>query len=229
MSETIETVPVESKKRKARELTPTDEFNLCDLCINVSNHWLQQNQITLLWTNQTEFAATTNQFSTLINQKQTSSGARKAMTDGFKTLEKKIRSHAEYLKVYLKEKYGKNEYVSYLPQFGIFKKGSSYSFPIDRSKLKDSLKLCVAAVQNHGLQEKEYGLTFWQDILTDYESKLSLTNSADSSIAEMVKLKTTCRAKLSKTLNALIHVIRGNYPDTYASELREWGFQKEKY
>jgi hypothetical protein len=32
-----------------------------------------------------------------------------------------------------------------------------------------------------------------------------------------------------KILNSLVLLIHCNYPDTYKSVLREWGFQKEKY
>jgi hypothetical protein len=37
------------------------------------------------------------------------------------------------------------------------------------------------------------------------------------------------QAELRKVLNSLVLLIHCNYPDTYKSVLREWGFQKEKY
>jgi hypothetical protein len=37
------------------------------------------------------------------------------------------------------------------------------------------------------------------------------------------------RTSILKTNNALIHVLKGNFPDTWKSVIREWGFQKEKY
>ena len=38
-----------------------------------------------------------------------------------------------------------------------------------------------------------------------------------------------CQHCASKVLNALVWVLKGNFPDTYKEELRSWGFQKEKY
>jgi hypothetical protein len=35
--------------------------------------------------------------------------------------------------------------------------------------------------------------------------------------------------QVRKTLNALVLLIKANYPDTSAAELRQWGFKKEKY
>ena len=37
------------------------------------------------------------------------------------------------------------------------------------------------------------------------------------------------QAELRKVLNSLVLLIHCNYPDTYKSVVREWGFQKEKY
>ena len=41
--------------------------------------------------------------------------------------------------------------------------------------------------------------------------------------------KNILKADLKKSLNAIVSVIKANYPDNYKQELRNWGFQKEKY
>ena len=51
----------------------------------------------------------------------------------------------------------------------------------------------------------------------------------DSSVSNIVGDKRQLKAELRKVLNSLVLLIHCNYPDTYKSVLREWGFQKEKY
>jgi len=51
----------------------------------------------------------------------------------------------------------------------------------------------------------------------------------DESVAGKVSEKNVLRDELRKHLFALVNILKGNYPDTYKSEMRVWGFQKEKY
>lgn len=37
------------------------------------------------------------------------------------------------------------------------------------------------------------------------------------------------KKSLTKGLNTIIMALKANYPDTWKTELRNWGFQKEKY
>ncbi|MBC8110749.1 MAG: hypothetical protein H7Y04_06795 [Verrucomicrobia bacterium] len=43
------------------------------------------------------------------------------------------------------------------------------------------------------------------------------------------KEKNQVRQQLRKILNALILLLKANYPDTYHYQLKEWGFSKERY
>jgi hypothetical protein len=54
-------------------------------------------------------------------------------------------------------------------------------------------------------------------------------STTDGQVAIKVGDKNELKTYLKKVLNALMLVIKGNYPDTYKAELRDWGFQKEKY
>lgn len=91
------------------------------------------------------------------------------------------------------------------------------------------MKLTLEAITAQGFKDKKYGLAYWQDISTRYEAALTLSVDTDGNVAGLVSTKNEARKQIEKTLNALIHIIKGNYPDTYAAVLREWGFQKEKY
>ncbi len=58
---------------------------------------------------------------------------------------------------------------------------------------------------------------------------VTATHSTSGTISKVVQDKNDCRKKIQGTLNGLILLIKANYPDTYSGELRNWGFQKEKY
>jgi hypothetical protein len=75
---------------------------------------------------------------------------------------------------------------------------------------------------------------------SDENMKLVWTSSAD--LFELAKTytqqlnngasKQECnrtRQKIKRTFNALVYLLKANYPDEYHTELKHWGFSKEKY
>ena len=51
----------------------------------------------------------------------------------------------------------------------------------------------------------------------------------DGEVSVKVGNKNDLRLTIKKTHNALINLLKANYPDSYTTLLRNWGFQKEKY
>jgi len=223
------TVPAPEIKKRSRASTPSADLKLKDLSQTISANWLLNSQITLVWIEPKAFNNSAMLFGTSLEQRLTTRGGRAVLTNNLKTLDKTIDQHTDYLKDYLKEKFGKENYFAYFPQFGIVKQGNIYSFPFDHTNRNEALKFTVQAIQTLELQDRTYGMAFWQDISRKYDMALKDTIITDSSVSGLVKTKNEHRQIITKTLNALIHIIKGNYPDTYASVLREWGFQKEKY
>ena len=86
-----------------------------------------------------------------------------------------------------------------------------------------------AGLVEHGFDGKEYGAAFWTPIQIQYASLLTQAIAMDGAVSTKVSSKNTLKDAVRKTLNSLIFVIKGNFPDTYKAELRAWGFQKEKY
>jgi hypothetical protein len=229
MSETTIPATTTEPAKRSKAYTPSADISLKDLATTVAANWKLNPLMTLIWTKQSVFEDTVNQFNTSLGQRLSTGGGRSVVTNDLKNTDQKVKDHTEYLKVYLKEKYGKDDFTSYFPQFGIVKQGSNYVFPADRNKRNEALKLTIEAIQAHGFAEKTYGLAFWQEIKDLYEVLLNTAVVTDGNLAGLVNTKNQHRALIVKTLNALIHIIKGNYPDDYAAVLRTWGFQKEKY
>jgi len=72
-------------------------------------------------------------------------------------------------------------------------------------------------------------MDYWKRIFIQYCDLISLSKSKASSISQNVGLKNKYREDLTTLLNSIIHMIMANHPQTYKSELRAWGFQKESY
>ena len=87
----------------------------------------------------------------------------------------------------------------------------------------------IKGVEKHKLSVAKYPTDFFRDLQKQYQVLLQETQTIDSTVASEVSNKNEAIKQVEKVLNALIYVIKGNYPDTYKGELRAWGFQKEKY
>jgi hypothetical protein len=225
----IDPNPAEKKTPTTVPNIPVADIDLMDVAKLVSKYWTNVPQITLIWVTQPNFdILVTNYSSTLMLRKTTGSG-RSEYTQKLKLLDVKIDNDIENIKRYLVEKYDKKSAPSYYAQFGIVKVNKKYKLPYDRDERKASLALLLTAISVHGFENNIFGLTYWTDTKTQYDSLLSNAEAIDGSVSDKVGAKNLLKKQIKKVLNSLIKVIQGNYPDDYKTVLRTWGFQKEKY
>jgi hypothetical protein len=222
------TPPTESVKPKTTGNIPVADANFSTVITDVATKWKASPKITLIWTTAAEFSTKAVSFNQELSNRYDVGRSRPQITKRLKELDASIDSSLTYVKAYLLEKF-KEAATSYYPSFGIKHKGNKYAFPRDRNKRKDSLRLMIAAINANGLGTKEFGTTFWTKIKTEYDTLLGKAITTDGAVSTKVSSKNELKEDLKKTLNSLIKVIQGNYPDTYKAELRNWGFQKEKY
>jgi hypothetical protein len=208
---------------------PTKDTDQAGLGLTVAAAWEINPGITLLWTTQSEFKQKVSDFNTTLNERMSTGGGYSEVSNKLKLLDKKIDANMDYLKGLLKTKYGKESQVSYYPQFGIEKVGQAYRYPVDRNKRNKALGLTLEAIVTHGFGADKYGTAFWQPIKTEYDALLKSATEIDGTVSGKVGAKNELKAYLVETQNSLIHVLKGNYPKTWKTVIREWGFQKEKY
>lgn len=87
----------------------------------------------------------------------------------------------------------------------------------------------VGAIKDNGFQDEEYGLKYWETMLSDYDALVKQSTTIDGEISAKVGAKNVSKKDLTDGLRAIAGIIRYNHPKTYKQELRDWGFQKEKY
>jgi hypothetical protein len=223
----METELTKSVKRTGN--IPAKDTDQADLGLTVAAAWALNPGITMLWTTQAEFEQKAKSFDTTLQERTSTGGGYSEISNKLKLLDKAIDANMDYLKGLLKTKYGKESQVSYYPQFGIEKVGKAYKYPDDRNKRSKALGLTLEAIVAHGFGADAHGTAFWQPIKTSYDALLKSATEIDGTVSGKVGAKNEIREYLVLAQNSLIHVLKGNYPKTWKTVIREWGFQKEKY
>ncbi len=223
--------PTESKgdQRKRKGNVPEADIDFGSLCTNVSGNWNSNKWLTLRWLTAGEFEANAAGYNKLLANKSAQGGSRPQITGNLKTLDKQINDSIEYVKGYLTDKYTKKTAPDYFAAFGIVRNGPKFIIPKDRNKRSEALALMLAGLEKEGFTKNTYGTGYWQDIKSRFDEYLALATTTDSGVSEKTGNKNTVKKGLKKGLNSIILAIKANYPDTWKSELRNWGFQKEKY
>ncbi len=217
------------KNVKRTSTAPTKDADFGDLGVNSSAAWLKNPQITLPWMTQAQHKANVDAFNTTLTERQSTGGGRKEVTAKLDALDVAIDEGTSAVKGYLVYKFEKANAPSYYPQFGIVRAGSNFIIPRDRNKRAAALPLTLAAITALGFANEKYGAAFWQTTMDSYKALLTQASEVDGTVSNKVSAKNELRKTIKKTHNALINILKANYPDTYKSVIREWGFQKEKY
>ncbi|HJS00769.1 MAG TPA: hypothetical protein VJ780_07540 [Flavobacterium sp.] len=223
------TLNAENVKPTKKGNVPVADVNFGNVVKTVSEKWEQNNWATLQWLTPSQFKTEAESYAAVLSQRKESGTTRPQVTQALKVLNSTIDEALSYVKGYLTDKYKKENDSSYYAAFGIEHKGSRYILPIDQNKRIAALKLMVTAITAHGFEDKEYGLAFWSPIATQYETLVEQATALDGQVSVKVGNKNELKKSLKKGLNAIINLLKANYPDTYKQEMRDWGFQKEKY
>ncbi|WP_310558200.1 hypothetical protein [Flavobacterium sp.] len=224
-----ETTPqTEKSKPRTKGNVPAADANFGTVITDVATKWTASPKITLIWTTPAKFSIAATSYNQELSKRNDVGRSRPQITLRLKQLDASIDSSLTYVKGYLLELY-KDAATSYYASFGIEHQTNKYIFPRDRNKRAESLRLMVTAINANGLGAKEFGTAFWTGIKAEYDTLLGKAITTDGAVATKVSSKNELKKELQKTLNSLIKVLQGNYPDTYKAELRSWGFQKEKY
>ena len=208
---------------------PQADIDLKDLAILISAKWAANPLLTLMWTDPEAFDTIVTNYDTTLNQRIVTGGTRPDTTNELKKIDHEVDTSAKHLKDYLSDKYTLADAPSFYPQFGIIKKNKHYIIPDDRNVRKNVLENIIPAISLHGFQNNKYGLAYWTDLSHRYTTLVGLAVTTDGTVSTKVSTKNVLKKDIKKTLNALINLIKANYPETYKGELRAWGFQKEKY
>jgi hypothetical protein len=214
------------KKTYKRSNIPITDLDFANVAQLVATKWNDNLWLSLLHSSPNAFEAKVNDFRTALSAKIQTKSSRPQTTDALRKLDALIDQAIGYVKIYIIEKYKKQNAKSYFDAFGIENTGR---LPIGKNKRLAALQLTLEGIATNGFETKVYGTAFWTDIKSQYETLLIKASSIDSATSTKVGEKNALKKELKIVVNAIIYAIKANYPNNFKEELRNWGFQKEKY
>ena len=218
----------EHKVVKTKSL-PAKELELGAIATLASAKWTVSTWLTLLWLTPAEFATLVVNYKAALTIRNISGGTKKGVVQSMKLINKEIDDAMVYVKGYILEIFKKDRAKSMYATFGIQSKDGHYNLPDDIDGRAAALGTLLTAIRDNGLDDKEYGRAFWDDIKARFDELASQTTSLSSTISVKVGDKKELKKELLLALNSLIKAVQANYPHTWKEELRAWGFQKERY
>ncbi|MDR1172832.1 MAG: hypothetical protein LBL24_10290 [Bacteroidales bacterium] len=220
----------EVKSKKSRQgATPRKEADIITVAANIAASWKNRPGLILAWTTPDSLTDAAGIFKTSVTVRNETKGDRAVITRTLQSINTEVDQSVRYVKGYIADMFQAKEAPVYYGQFGIAKERGRFKMPDDNDKRQLALEQMVKAIDRHGMGDRKYGNPYWTNIYEQFVQAKSRASDSDSSSAEHVSIKTEQKALIRKTLNALIHLIKANYPDTWKEEMRIWGFQKEKY
>jgi hypothetical protein len=208
---------------------PAADINFGSVAQSVSENWSKNLWLTLRWLTPEQFTITTVNYVSILTSRNQTGSKRPQITQSLKALDKKIDSSVSYVKGYITDKYKKEASKSYYGAFGLVHKNGNYTIPSDQNSRLDALGFMIDGLEANDFSKKEYGVAFWSAIKDEYKVLLNNASTTDGKVSSNVGNKNNLKKELKKGLNAIVKALQANYPDSYKTELRTWGFQKEKY
>jgi hypothetical protein len=225
----MENLVEEKNKPQKTGNVPTKQADILTLTDAIVKKWNASPEITLVWMKSSDFTLIAQEFKSSLTQRIDAGSGRQSKTKLLQNLDKEINKMVENLKIGILNKFGKDNGKSYYSEFGIIKTNNSFKIPFDRNQRQQALDTLIKGLEKHQIKVANYPLNAIKEMQTQFNALVEEAKQIDSNVSSGVSTKNELLKQIIKVINALIYVIRGNYPDTYKAELRSWGFQKEKY
>lgn len=219
---------IESSTTRKVGNVPNRPLELLAVGKRALENW-NEDEFRIRWIKKDGFANLLAEFEEYLTSGLTAGATRRQVTRELRNANKTIDKAISDLKRLMVNKYG-SDYKAHLQHVGIRLMGGKYSFPKNQQERKVALEMVCRYVENNpGLTSAELTLAYWQELLAEYNRCLNLAVDTDNTVTDSSMMKGQYKETIVRTLNALILIIKANYPDTYIQEIRKWGFHKEKY
>lgn len=225
----VETAGGNAPKANQTAIIPRADTDFMDVSKNVSKAWLANPNITLIWKTAPDFDKEVNHYESSLGSRKSTGSLRPGQALSMKQLDKLINDGVKMVKIYIEKKYKPENAPAQFARFGITKENKSYNISKDRNNRRDALKLMITAIEADGFGSEEFGTAFWKDMQTNYSAALDASVNITGDVSTKAASKNEQKKAIRKVLSSLLLVLKGNYPDTYKSIFRSWGWQKESY
>ena len=216
------------KKGNKKPRVPKAQQDLSDIALFAADKY-NSFPAELIWLSKAQFAQMAADYSADVKSSLRMRGKRHPLTGTMEALEKEMDSNLSYVKNAIGQKFGKNRQAEYYEEFGMQLVRKSWRLPQDHNSRVESLEMMIEALTTHNITGITQDAAYWQNLHTQYRDAWLLSVTSDADLSATVGKKNLLREELVLALNALIDLIKANYPRDYKAHLREWGFQKEKF
>ena len=135
------------------------------------------------------FASSVSSYSDALRGRLRTGSKRPSQTQTLDQLDTQIDAAATEVKVYIEKKYKKKAATPQFARFGIVKEQETYRLPRDRNKRFAALELMTEAISEDGFDGEEYGSTFWNGIVSAYDTALKTAGTTDGGVSTGVAIK----------------------------------------
>ena len=225
----INTTKKIASKKKLQTNIPRKDADLATLAKAVDDKWAATPTLILMWIDEPKFKFLVHSFNTNLTNRLLVGSNRPSLTQSLAQINKNIDEATDCVKVYILKKFKKANAKAQYERYGIAKEGTNYRLPFDNDKRKLALPLMLAAINEDGFANEEYGTSFWQNTKTAFTNALNNSSDIAKNVSNKVAAKDADKQKIKQVLVSIILLIKANYPTTHHNVLREWGFIKENY
>jgi hypothetical protein len=208
---------------------PEGQLELATLGLFAAKHWQASALGDLLWKTKEAFLTQAQAYFDSLETADAADDDRGPAARRLRELDKMIDKALNFVKGYLAEDHDDDADEGFYDEFGIKTSGKNHRLPTARPARAKALKKLLAAITAHKYDDRKYGKAYWTPIEKEYRELVGKRRQTESGASGEVGKKNEQEQPLRKVLKALINLIKANYPDTYRSVLREFGFQKEGY
>jgi len=217
-----------TKNKSRAPLINNSEAGLLDQSKSVLPSWKNDDKVILPYITVEEFEADIEQLDLALNS-STKAKAKRSPNSGLLTLlNAKIDEHISYVKHRLELEVGKKLVKQNYPSLGVEHIRQSYKIPFKTPQRRVALTMLGNTLKTYNWTDQYCTVEFWQGLIDEFNS-LTVDSVDDVKVASsFTGDKTMLKNKVRKVLKSIATILTGQYPDTYESVLRSWGFLREK-
>jgi hypothetical protein len=218
-------------------LLPRADQTLHDVGTAVEKYWATVPALTLLWLTPAAYSTALADFGTNLTDKRRVAAERSPNVQRLIELDDVADNALPFLKGYINEEAGSKENgkAAYTGH-GMIRRGKNLEWADDRQARVTGIEMLLLKLTTGGptggplpYATRKHGTAFWQQWLAEYKPLVEKSGNDAGTVSHKVSKKDEAKKTLRKALQAIIYLLKANYPDTFESELRAWGFRKESY
>jgi len=176
-----------------------------------------------------EFIADIDNFHTVFINKDVLSSNANYDSIELNTILDEANRNITFVKDYLKERYGIENFRLKFPKFGIIKtSNNSYALPRNFSDISTRMEMLINAMEEEQFTTQTYGLAYWQNL---YDRILELQRKTQRNTGKksmVVNDKATLRSRVDRGFRILKKIIEGNYYDNPVPVLIAFGYMRKR-